>query len=364
MVAQGGVERQAGIRDSGCVVLPDLGENRLRRTREIQSDRLLACELTVPFYDIFNGDADGICALHQLRLADPRAAVLVTGTKRETRLVERVDAASGDELVVLDVSYDANRAGVQGALAAGAHVRYFDHHHAGEIATHPAFEAHIDTAPDVCTSLIVDRVLEGRHRPWAVVAAFGDNLEAAAMRAADGLGYAPHALAQLRMLGEALNYNAYGDTIEDLYYPPDDLYRAVSGYADPFRFLSDEPIFDVLVAGMADDLYRAEEAPGEVVSDACAAVMLPDEAWSRRVSGVLGNRLAQQHPDRAHAVLTAREGGYLVSVRAPVNRPGGADALCRQFATGGGRAGAAGINRLPDADLDRFLVAFRKQYGG
>ena len=31
------------------------------------------------FYDIFNGDADGICALHQLRLAEARAARLVYG---------------------------------------------------------------------------------------------------------------------------------------------------------------------------------------------------------------------------------------------------------------------------------------------
>ena len=28
-------------------------------------------------YDIFNGDADGICALQQLRLEDPRATVLM-----------------------------------------------------------------------------------------------------------------------------------------------------------------------------------------------------------------------------------------------------------------------------------------------
>lgn len=28
-------------------------------------------------YDVFNGDADGLCALHQLRLADPVDAVLV-----------------------------------------------------------------------------------------------------------------------------------------------------------------------------------------------------------------------------------------------------------------------------------------------
>ena len=136
------------------------------------------------FYDIFNGDADGICALHQLRLAEPRAAQLVTGAKREIRLLERVDARAGDELTVLDISYDSNRAGVARALAAGARVRYFDHHYAGEIARDALLEANIDTAADVCTSLIVDRALAGRFRAWAVVAAFGDNLVATATSAA------------------------------------------------------------------------------------------------------------------------------------------------------------------------------------
>ena len=39
--------------------------------------------------DVFNGDADGLCALHQLRLAEPRESVLVTGVKRDIALVER-----------------------------------------------------------------------------------------------------------------------------------------------------------------------------------------------------------------------------------------------------------------------------------
>jgi hypothetical protein len=41
-------------------------------------------------YDVFNGDADGICALHQLRLANPRDAVLLTGVKRDIALLQRV----------------------------------------------------------------------------------------------------------------------------------------------------------------------------------------------------------------------------------------------------------------------------------
>ena len=78
---------------------------------------------TVKSYDIFNGDADGLCALHQLRLEEPRAAELVTGVKRDISLLERVQAGEGDELTVLDVSMKSNAAALARALKAGARVR-------------------------------------------------------------------------------------------------------------------------------------------------------------------------------------------------------------------------------------------------
>ena len=318
---------------------------------------------TVAFYDIFNGDADGICALHQLRMSAPRQAELITGTKREIRLVERCRAGAGDELTVLDVSFDSNRDAVERALAAGARIRYFDHHFAGEIPAHARLEASIDTASDVCTSLIVDRVLNGRHRAWAIVAAFGDNLEQPALKAASALAYTPSALAQLRELGESINYNAYGDSVEDLHYHPADLYRSLSAYADPFEFIAGEPIFDVLRQGLADDLYRAAETRTQALSERAALIVLPDASWSRRIGGMLGNRLAREHPQRAHAVLTTHGAGFRVSVRAPLERPQGADQLCRQFESGGGRAGAGGINHLPRADFERFARAFAAAFG-
>ena len=82
-----------------------------------------------------------------------------------------------------------------------------------------------------------------------------------------------------------------------------------------------------------------------------------------RVSGVLGNQLAVAMPNRAHAVLTDLPEGYLVSVRAPLVNRAGADTVCRQFATGGGRAAAAGINLLPADSLDRFIDVMRQQFG-
>jgi hypothetical protein len=91
-------------------------------------------------------------------------------------------------------------------------------------------------------------------------------------------------------------------------------------------------------------------------SDARASVyLLPDAPWSRRVIGCLANELASLQPDKAHAVLKAgRAGDYVVSVRAPLSKPGGANALCSRFG-GAGRAAAAGIDSLPARELERFI---------
>jgi hypothetical protein len=313
--------------------------------------------LTVKSYDIFNGDADGLCALHQLRLEEPRAAELVTGVKRDIRLLERVNAGPGDELKVLDISMKSNSEGLARALAAGARVRYFDHHSSGDVPKHSALEAHIDMSPDVCTSLIVDRHIGGRHRAWAVVAAFGDNLVAAAVAASQPLRLDHTELARLHELGDCLNYNAYGETLDDLHYHPADVYRTMAAYREPRHFIFDEPVFNVLRSAYADDLYRAGDIEPYRVSAAAALYVLPDAAWSRRIHGMWANRLTASDPTRAHAVLVARPGGYRVSVRTPADRPSGAAAACEAFG-GGGRETAGGIDHLSEGDLDRFAAAF------
>jgi hypothetical protein len=312
-------------------------------------------------YDIFNGDADGLCALHQLRLDEPRDAELVSGVKREISLLERVDAQPGDQLTVLDVSLKANGAALARALGAGASVRYFDHHLAGDVPTHEKLEVHIDTAPDVCTSLVVDRYLNGRQRGWAVVGAFGDNLVSAAVAAAQPLRLDHTELARLHELGECLNYNAYGETVDDLHYHPADLYRTMARYSDPRHFIFDEPVFNVLRSAYAEDLYRAGEIDPYRSGDGTAVYVLPDAAWSRRVVGLWGNRLAQAAPRRAHALLVTRPGGYRVSVRAPVAEPAGAATFCERF-EGGGREGAGGIEHLPECEFDRFVQAFESTF--
>jgi hypothetical protein len=315
--------------------------------------------------DVFNGDADGICALQQLRLEEPVDGTLVTGVKRDIALLQRVDAASGDRVQVLDISLDKNRTALVELLGRGAQVTYYDHHYPGEIPQHPALEAHIDTRPDVGTCWLVDRHLGGSQRAWAVVGTFGDNFDATARALAEPLGLGPDHLARLRDLGIYINYNGYGSAVEDLHFPPDGLYRRLRPYADPLDFIREDDTFARLEAGYRDDMARADGLAPEVATDRAALYRLPAAPWARRVGGVLANRLAQEARGRAHALLTERDDGdFVVSVRAPLDHPAGADELCREFPTGGGRQAAAGVNRLPAADYDRFAARFLEHFGG
>jgi hypothetical protein len=309
--------------------------------------------------DVFNGDADGICALHQLRLAEPADSQLVTGPKRDISLLKRVNSQAGDRITVLDIALSKNRDALDRLLAAGAQVRYFDHHQPGDIPVHPNFEAHIDTDANVCTSLLVNEYLQGRQLAWAVTAAFGDNLADAARHAATPLDLSADELSQLQSLGECLNYNGYGETLDDLFFDPAELYRLLRPFADPFAFIAESTAYRTLKTGYQEDMARAVSVATTESREAGRIFMLPAEKWARRISGVFGNQLAVEAPTQAHAVLTAkREGGYVVSVRAPLVAKFGADELCSQFETGGGRKGAAGINQLPDADLGRFIATF------
>lgn len=313
-------------------------------------------------YDVFNGDADGLCALHQLRLADPRESTLVTGVKRDIALLERVPAAAGDSVTVLDVSLDRNRAALSKLLQAGVAVEYFDHHFAGAIPSDPLLRAYIDTASGVCTSVLVDRHLHGRYRPWAVVAAFGDNLHPTAWAMGRSCGMAQREIELLRDLGESMNYNGYGDSESDLLLPPVDLYRALQPFASPLDFIAKHDAPRRLAQARRRDLALASGQASIEQGPAGALVVLPGTRWARRVQGEFANTLAAAEPQRAHAVLCELADGYRVSVRAPLARPWGADGLCRGFPTGGGRAGAAGIDVLPRERLDEFARAFAQVF--
>jgi len=314
--------------------------------------------------DVFNGDADGICALTQFRNANPAESRLITGVKRDISLVAKAGIEAGDEVTVLDVSLDKNRDGVVASLALGAKIFYVDHHFAGDIPTEPGLETLIDTSPDVCTSILMNGHLGGRFVEWAIVGAFGDNLRASAEALAKPLSLDAAEIELLENLGVYINYNGYGATLDDLHFRPKDLYQLVSVYAKPLDFVRDAAQhFDKLATGYREDMARARKVASSRKTQAAAMFMFPDQPWARRVSGVFSNDLANASPERAHAVVTERaDGTYLVSVRAPLNNKVGAVELCRRFPTGGGREAAAGINNLPADQLEDFANQFCEFY--
>lgn len=284
-----------------------------------------------------------------------------TSVKRDINLLSQVENSYQGQLTVLDISLDKNRMALEEQLAAGSHILYIDHHFAGKIPAHARLTTHIDPTPETCTSLIVDQLLGGRFRAWAVAAAFGDNLHDAARTAAATLDLSQEQISQLRELGELLNYNGYGATLTDLHFHPASLYQALQPYQSPFAFLESAVELHTLRQGYREDMDLAHQQEETILPGIGRIYHFPDAPWARRVAGVYSNLKAREEKNLAHALLTANPDQTLrISVRAPLNRREHADTLCRAFPTGGGRMAAAGINSLPPELLDDFLTAFQR----
>ena len=320
--------------------------------------------MTEQIIDVFNGDADGICALVQLRRHTPKESTLVTGVKRDISLLKNITEGNNTQITVLDISFEKNVLDVERLLAEGANITYIDHHKTGDLIQHKNLQTDIDLSADTCTSLIVNKQLEGKYLAWAITAAFGDNLTVKARSLAIEAGYKESEVELLKQLGTLLNYNGYGAGLDDLFFAPAELYKKLSLFDTPFDFIEqDLETFKLLSKGYQEDMKKAAEMPLIESTADIAITELPNEKWARRVSGVWGNELANQYPDRAHAILTEKdENHYLVSIRAPLNRKTGADELASQFPTGGGRKAAAGINALAKSELNNFMAAMKKQF--
>ena len=315
-------------------------------------------------YDVFNGDADGIIALLQLRLASPKSATLVTGVKRDIQLLQPLKITADDSLTVLDISMNRNQEALEKVLNIGAKVFYADHHKADRIPQHDNLTAHIDLDANTCTALIIDQLLNGRFHHWAIAAAYGDNLIAKADRLAREVGLTAGQSEQLKQLGTLINYNGYGSQLEDLHFHPAELFKELLAYDDPFAVIADQTSpFHQLKSAYQADMDKAMSTAPTHQTKQLALYQLADCAASRRISGVFGNELANQTPSRAHAVLTENsDGTFVVSLRAPLANKQGAGELCAQFETGGGRAAAGGINCLPAQHVEAFIQKVESYY--
>ena len=314
-------------------------------------------------YDVFNGDTDGIFAWHQLRLAHPREATLVTGVKRDVGLVGRVEAGEGDLVTVLDVSHAKNRKDVQRLLDSGVTVEYFDHHDPGELIEHPNITYHINTEPNVSTGLIVNSHVNGKNRLWSVATAFGDNHMDLAMNMAKSENLNEDQTVLLKQIGLVVNYNSYGQTVEDLFFPPEEIAKAVKACgSDVFRFTEQSDIFPTLFENFSADMSSAVCQEPYSISDNAVIYTLPNEAWTHRVMGSFSNHLVSTNKDLACAIAVLNsDGTYRISVRSSINNPYGAGNLCKKFG-GGGREKAGGVNNLNASELDNFKKEFERTF--
>ncbi|WP_135455695.1 DHH family phosphoesterase [Vibrio echinoideorum] len=316
-------------------------------------------------YDVFNGDADGIIALLQLRFAGPKESTLITGVKRDIKLLKQVDIDNARSVTALDISMEKNLPELEALLQNNVKVFYCDHHRSGDIPSSDNLDALINLDAEVCTSLLINDRLGGQYAKWAVAAAFGDNLFASANKLAQDISLTESETEFLKELGTLINYNGYGAALNDLHIEPLDLYQQLTAYVDPLSLLDDESSpYHTLKKGYELDRNQVLSTTPTYSDTQCKVFELPCEAWARRISGVFGNELANQSPDLAHAVLTlnASEQDYTVSVRAPLNNRVGADDICSSFPTGGGRRAAAGINALTLDDKHKFINTLSAYY--
>ena len=314
--------------------------------------------------DVFNGDADGILALHQFRLANPDNTELITGVKRDVKLIKQLREKSDVQIKVFDISLESNEDQVQHLLNKNCQFLWFDHHRRGSLKDNTQLETHIDLSPTCCTSILVDQYLDGAHHLWAIAAAFGDNLRAIAEKLCEAANLSDAEITILREIGETLNYNGYGEAREDLNIWPADLYLDLKNFSNPFDYAKKSSFFskiklqkieDERVLGKSEKLY--ESKVGNVT-------LLPEGPSSKRMSGIFSNDLVHSEPELAHAILTHLDNhtGYRISIRAPLKKLEHADTLAKRFPTGGGRAGAAGINELSKDQLVEFYDAFEEAF--
>ena len=314
-------------------------------------------------YDVFNGDTDGIFAWHQLRLTHPRDAEIVTGVKRDVNLASKVNAKEGDLVTIMDVSHAKNRKDVQRILDSGAIIEYFDHHDPKELIEHPNITYHINTEPNISTGLIVNSHVNGQNRLWSIATAFGDNHLDLAMNMAKSESLSDEQVLILKQIGLVVNYNSYGQTIEDLFYSPEEIAEAARACgSDIFKFLEQGDIFSTLLENFNADMSSAVCQEPFSISENGVIYTLPNEAWTHRIMGSFSNHLVSTNKNLACAIAVLNsDGTYRISVRSSINNPHGAGNLCGNFG-GGGREKAGGINNLPASDMNTFKEEFEKVF--
>ena len=297
--------------------------------------------------DVCAGDADALCAVLQWRLHEPKAAQMVSGPLCATASLGRFQLLPGDDVLVCNVPFNSQPApGMSGPIG-NARVQYLDCRGQAPGDSSPYSKAGHSTDAKVCTSLLVNHLLQGKFGGWALVGAYGSQVQQGVNAHALQLGFSAGARKRLQRLGEVITYNAEVIHPRYLYAEPATLYARLLRYDDPLEFLQSESLADEL-----DELRQSDLQTGLAWKpywrDAHASVyVLPDEAWAARVARYLKSRLAILDPERAIAVLSpAGTGSYRAAVQ-----PG---LMVRNAVTPKKWL----IEHLPMNEVDNFVGAF------
>lgn len=318
----------------------------------------------------FNGDSDGIIAQHLAKISGIEPDLRITGLKRDLKLLGRLppSVASGAlDLRVFDINLRDNLPEVLRLLEnPSVTIRWHDHHEPGEIPVSPRLTARIVTARGTCTALLAHADHPGADPRWAAMAAYGDNIPEAAEALLKPLALHPIETRELCEAGELINYNAYGESEADVLFHPLEVAERMAAYTKADDFIRHSGLIQPLREQFEDDRKNMGGLVADEARPGASLYRLPDAAWARRLGSTFANRAALADPARAVAVLhPLADGSFQVSVRAPRGRADAAAAssLASEFPSGGGRALAAGINRLDPADVPRFARRFFEVYG-
>ena len=167
----------------------------------------------------------------------------------------------------------------------------------------------------------------------------------------------------LKQIGFVVNYNSYGQTVEDLFYSPETIAGAARACGpDIFNFVKQGDIFATLLENFNADMSSAVCQEPFAISKNGVIYTLPNEPWTHRIMGSFSNHLVSTNKDLACAIAVLNsDGTYRISVRSSINNPYGAGNLCGKF-DGGGREKAGGINNLPESDIVSFKEEFEKVF--
>ena len=203
------------------------------------------------YYDFFNGDADGIISLHQFRLQFPRKSELFTGVKRDVKLLRHAVDIKNATFTVFDISLLSNSDYIEGILKNNNKVSWFDHHEPGDTDLGDNFSIRVDADPNCCTNILVDKFIDGLHRPWTICGAYGDNLHEQAEKL--NPCFSETKMLELKEIGETLNYNGYGNEESDLTVHPKDVYLDIQKYRSPFQYRKKSEIYNKINTQMNSD---------------------------------------------------------------------------------------------------------------